>query len=101
MDGMGVGICRLGLFGSSGKRSYDAGWFSHLGALCLGLHTAEDDQLDKHAGRYNTRSFTCLDGLGRGRSKLDGPLRVDFARCLNRVAVAALYGDCLDVPRAI
>ena len=101
MDGMGVGICGLGLLGSTGKYSYDASWFSNVGALCLGLHTAEDDQLDKHVSRHDPWSFTCLDGLGRGRSKLDGPLRMDTVGCLDRLAVAALHGDCLDVPRAI
>lgn len=101
MDGMGVGVCGFSLFGLAGKRSYDACWFSNVGALCLGLHPAEDDQLDKHARRYDPRCFTCLDGLGRGRSKLDGPIRVDFVRCFDRVAVAALHGHCMDVPRAI
>lgn len=101
LDGMGIGICRLGLFGSTGKRSDDVGWLGDMGPLCLGLHTAEDDQLDKHACRYNTRCFTCLDGLGRCRSKLDGFLRVDSVRCSDRLAVAALHGYCVDVSRAI
>lgn len=101
MDGMGVGISRLGLLGSAGQRSDNVGWLGDMGPLCLGLYTAEDDQLDKYACRYNTRCITCLDGLGRGRSKLDGFLRVDSVGCSDRLAVAPLHGDCLDVPRAI
>ncbi len=101
MDGMGACICGLGLSSSACKRSHDVGWLGDVGTLCLGLHTAEDDQLDKYASRYYPRSLACLDGLGGGRSKLDGSLRVDSVRSFDRVAVAALHGDSLDVPRAI
>ena len=101
MDGMGVGISRLGLLGSTRQCSHNACWLGDMGPLCLGLHTVEDDQLDQYSSRNNTRCLACLDGLGRCGSKLDGFLRMDYVRCVDRLAVAALHGDCLDVSRAI
>ena len=72
-----------------------------LGAVRLGLHAAEDDQLDEHT-RWNFAGRVAgVDGLDSGGWIVAGPASLDSAGRVGRVATAALHGDRLHVSSAV
>lgn len=65
----------------------------------MGLHTVENDQLDNTlVGTIPGALPVWMGWTAADRSLMDCD---GFARCFYRLAVATLYGDCMDVPGAI